>query len=528
MTRNKISRAIAVTAGLVSALSLLTPPIAAFAEQQPYEPALTQEEVAAIAPESVDDVEPLSDSASLSSDYCADDGDGVSLLASDATIRDVADLLADAIYNLDTELDISSYNLTRADTQRAYDIVSAEHPEYFYMPAVYPIGTTGDQIGYFTFFYYEGVENIPAMRERYELAVDAALSWTSPTWSDIENAKALNDYLVWETCYGYPSSGDKTVSHGSYGCLVNKRAVCDGYAKAYRDLCSRVGIKCAVTKSKELNHAWNIVTIGKHNYHVDVCWNDPILGANIGDYDDVMGKTMMRYFLYSDAGFKANGHRGWATSLRCDDATYDGREWQVYTGPVGATYGFSDVGASDWYVTSGILKYVIDNGIMHGYDSSLFGPNDSLTRAQFAAILYNRVGGDYPSNRNETGMSDVKANQWYTAAANWAVDTGAIGGYANADGSRSFAPDAPITRQEIVTILCNIAGGKLEGDGSDAKLSDYDDEDAVAGWAKDAMAQGVASGLIQGSGGKLRPSDRCSRVEGATFVVRAITELGII
>ena len=77
MTRNKISRAIAVTAELVSALSLLAPPIAAFAEQQPYEPALTQEEVAAIAPESVDDVEPLGDSASLSSDYCADDGDGV-------------------------------------------------------------------------------------------------------------------------------------------------------------------------------------------------------------------------------------------------------------------------------------------------------------------------------------------------------------------------------------------------------------------------------------------------------------------
>lgn len=266
MTRNKISRAIAVTAGLVSALSMLASPITAFAEQKPYEPTLTQEEVAATTPESVDGVEPLGDSASISSDYCADDGDGVSLLASDATIREVADLLADAIYDLDTELDISSYNLTRADTQRAYDIMSAEHPEYFYMPAVYPIGTTGDQIGYFTFFYYEGVENIPAMRERYERAVDAALSWTSPTWSDIENAKALNDYLVWETCYGYPSSGDKTVSHGAYGCLVNKRAVCDGYAKAYRDLCSRVGIKCAVTKSKELNHAWNIVTIGRHNY----------------------------------------------------------------------------------------------------------------------------------------------------------------------------------------------------------------------------------------------------------------------
>ena len=455
----------------------------------------------------------------------------ISLLASNASISALADDIADAIYDCETYLDVSSYGFDRDAVQQAFYLLRDEHPEFFYMPTCYPMDEGDGTIAYIDMRYDRfSPSEIPSLRSKYEAKVKEAVSWTSPTMSELEKAKALHDWIVRNVSYGYNKDSQYTqhdTARNAYGPIVKGRGICEGYAEAYKDFCHRVGITCDTVSSSEIRHEWNIVTINGQNYHVDCCWDDPII---VGSSDAGWNVNVSsRNFMMSDTRAQVTNHRGWKTSLRCTDPSYDNASWKQYWGPVSSsTYTFTDVEQNAWYVTSGVLSYVIDNGIMHGYDSSHFGPNDSLTRAQFAAILYNRVGGDYTSSRNETGMSDVKANQWYTAAANWAVDTGAIGGYANADGSRSFAPDAPITRQEIVAILCNIADGKLDSNGSDAKLSDYDDADAVAGWAKDAMAQGVASGLIQGSGGKLRPGDRCSRVEGATFVVRAITELGII
>lgn len=468
--------------------------------------------------------------AALDADTSSTD-QSISLLASNASISALANDIADAIYDCETYLDVSSYGFDRDAVQQAFYLLRDEHPEFFYMPTCYPMDEGDGIITYIDMRYDRfSPSEIPSLRSKYEAKVKEAVSWTSPTMSEFEKAKALHDWIVRNVSYGYNRDSQYTqhdTARNAYGSVVKGRGICEGYAEAYKDLCHRVGIKCTTVSSSEIRHEWNIVTINGQNYHVDCCWDDPIIAGSSDAGWNV--NVSSRNFMMSDSSAQATNHKGWKTSLQCTDTTYDNASWQQYWGPVStSTYTFTDVDQNTWYVTSGVLSYVIDNGIMHGYDSSHFGPNDSLTRAQFAAILYNRIGGDYPSNRNETGMSDVKANQWYTAAANWAVDTGAIGGYANADGSRSFAPDAPITRQEIVAILCNIAGGKLEGDGSDAKLSYYDDADAVAGWAKDAMEQGVASGLIQGSGGKLRPGDRCSRVEGATFVVRAVTELGIV
>ena len=464
-------------------------------------------------------------------DYTTDGNASISLLASDTSVSKLSEEIAQTIYDCETHIDVSSYGFDRDTVQKAFYLLRDEHPELFYMPTCYPMDDGTGIISYIDMKYDRfSPSEIPSLRSKYEAKVKEAVSWTSPTMSEFEKAKALHDWIVRNVSYGYNKDSQYTqhdTARNAYGPIVKGRGICEGYAEAYKDLCHRVGVTCDTVSSSEIRHEWNIVTINSQNYHVDCCWDDPII---VGSSDAGWNVNVSsRNFMMSDTRAQATNHRGWKTSLRCTDPSYDNASWKQYWGPVSSsTYTFTDVDPSAWYVTSGVLSYVIDNGIMHGYDSSHFGPNDSLTRAQFAAILYNRIGGDYPSNRNETGMSDVKANQWYTAAANWAVDTGAIGGYANADGSRSFAPDVPITRQEIVAILCNIAGGKLEGDGSDAKLSYYDDADAVAGWAKDAMEQGVASGLIQGSGGKLRPGDRCSRVEGATFVVRAVTELGIV
>ncbi len=77
----------------------------------------------------------------------------------------------------------------------------------------------------------------------------------------------------------------KNMPHTVYGALVDRLAVCDGYAYAYQLLCSYAGIPCATvigmsqqdaapTGDYQENHAWNMVRIGEDYYYCDPTWDD--------------------------------------------------------------------------------------------------------------------------------------------------------------------------------------------------------------------------------------------------------------
>ena len=99
--------------------------------------------------------------------------------------------------------------------------------------------------------------------------------------------------------------------------MYKRQAVCSGYARAYNDLLSRVGIEAEYVygyvgkASMETAHAWSLVTIDGIKYHVDVTFDDPV--------PDVKGRTMHTYFLVSDA--KLKDHIGY--NLHCTDTKYD-------------------------------------------------------------------------------------------------------------------------------------------------------------------------------------------------------------
>lgn len=64
----------------------------------------------------------------------------------------------------------------------------------------------------------------------------------------------------------------------AYGALVEGKAVCEGYARAFSLLCRRVGIPCTTVNGVDLStktaHMWNLVTLDGEPYHVDVTWDD--------------------------------------------------------------------------------------------------------------------------------------------------------------------------------------------------------------------------------------------------------------
>ena len=185
------------------------------------------------------------------------------------------------------------------------------------------------------------------------------------------------------------------------------------------------------------------------------------------------------------------------------------------TGSVNVTEMFTDVSHS--WADDGI-QYCVTHQLMSGIGNNLFGPKLTTTRAQIVQILYNLEGE--PKVSGTTPFTDLRQD-WYQDAVLWAYQTGVVAG----TSSTTFEPDLPVTREQIAVILMEYMTRvlKLERTWTPADLSIFPDADSVSDWAKDAMADAVALGLISGAsnGGQtyLEPQGSATREQVATILM---------
>ncbi len=186
------------------------------------------------------------------------------------------------------------------------------------------------------------------------------------------------------------------------------------------------------------------------------------------------------------------------------------------TGSVDVTEMFTDVSHS--WADDGI-RYCVTHQLMSGIGNNLFGPKLTTTRAQIVQILYNLEGE--PEVSGTTPFTDL-TQDWYQDAILWAYQTGVVAG--TGDGT-TFEPDRPVTREQIAVILMEYVTRvlKLERTWTPADLSAFPDAGSVSDWAKDAMADAVALGLISGAsnGGQtyLEPQGSATREQVATILM---------
>ena len=179
--------------------------------------------------------------------------------------------------------------------------------------------------------------------------------------------------------------------------------------------------------------------------------------------------------------------------------------------------GFTDVPGEDNWAHAGI-DYCVANGLMSGIGNNLFGPKLTTTRAQIVQILYNLEGE--PKVSGTTPFTDL-TQDWYQDAVLWAYQTGVVAG----TSSTTFEPDLPVTREQIAVILMEYMTRvlKLERTWTPADLSIFPDAGSVSDWAKDALADAVALGLISGAsnGGQtyLEPQGSATREQVATILM---------
>ncbi len=172
---------------------------------------------------------------------------------------------------------------------------------------------------------------------------------------------------------------------------------------------------------------------------------------------------------------------------------------------------FPDVSDTEWYIEA--IEFVCKQGLMAGYANGKFGPNDSLSRAQFAQLLYNKEGR--PSGSVTGKFTDVAPEQWYAGAISWAASKGIVGGY----GNGKFGPNDPITREQLAAMLWRYAGSPEPAN----TTLEYKDADKASSYARQALCWATEKGIVGGKPGKiLDPKGEATRAEAAQMVMKYI------
>ena len=186
------------------------------------------------------------------------------------------------------------------------------------------------------------------------------------------------------------------------------------------------------------------------------------------------------------------------------------------TGSVDVTQMFTDV-TKNWAYPG--IQYCVTHGIMGGMGDGTFAPTGTTTRAQIVQILYNLEGT--PAVSGTTPFTDLTAN-WYKPAILWAYQNNVVAG----TSPTTFDPDQPVTREQIAVILTQYMFNvlKMERTWTPADLSTFPDGAQVSSWAKEAMQDAVALGLINGTkapDGKvyLDPQGSAARQQVATILM---------
>ena len=276
--------------------------------------------------------------------------------------------------------------------------------------------------------------------------------------------------------------------------------------------------RCGETKTETIpklthEHSYKAVvtaptcTAKGYTTHTCACGN-----SYVDTYVDALGHAWDNGKVTKEPTATETGIRTF-TCTRCSATK---TETILATGSVDVTQMFTDV-TKNWAYPG--IQYCVTHGIMGGMGDGTFAPTGTTTRAQIVQILYNLEGT--PAVSGTTPFADLTAN-WYKPAILWAYQNNVVAG----TSPTTFAPDQPVTREQIAVILTQYMFHvlKMERTWTPADLSTFPDGAQVSSWAKEAMQDAVALGLINGTKASdgvvyLDPQGSAARQQVATILM---------
>lgn len=234
-----------------------------------------------------------------------------------------------------------------------------------------------------------------------------------------------------------------------------------------------------------------------------------------GDYNVRVGYSTMD--TCNRAGEKVALQTGKATvSVTGGTEKQDGDSFVVEEVPE-----FSDV-TGNWAET--YIRQAASLGLVEGYLGK-YRPNDTMTRAEFVTILWRAQGSPAPAGK--ATFTDL-TQDWYKEAVAWAEENKVVDGV----GNGKFAPTAPVTREQLVTILHRMAGKPM---GMELMLypvydQQYPDSGQIGAWAKPSLYWSIINGIYCGEnaveiGSQLAPRANATRAQIAVMIVRYLSKV---
>lgn len=185
------------------------------------------------------------------------------------------------------------------DVKKAMNMVHSDHPEIFWING-YSIssGIFDSEIEINVLNNYSSDE-LDAMLNEIKAAADTVISEIPLNADDFQKIVSVHDTLIRNTTYDTESAalGKNGLWGTIYGCLVNGKAVCQGYSEAFQYIMQLLDIPCGTVtgrawdsefytaldgETQSISHAWNYVMVNGKYYWVDVTWDDPDEGKVTG------------------------------------------------------------------------------------------------------------------------------------------------------------------------------------------------------------------------------------------------------
>lgn len=178
------------------------------------------------------------------------------------------------------------------------------------------------------------------------------------------------------------------------------------------------------------------------------------------------------------------------------------------TVPSMAETNFSDVAANQWYTSA--VESAVQNGLLSGYTDGTLRPNNTITRAEIAAVLTKAFGATEQGSLDR--FKDVQYSAWYYQAMSKAVNMGVYTG----DNNNNLNPNSPITREEAAVVISKAF--ELTHSGNDV-LAKFADKNEVSTWATSFVSALVENGYMAGNEkGQLNPKGNITRAEFAQIM----------
>lgn len=175
---------------------------------------------------------------------------------------------------------------------------------------------------------------------------------------------------------------------------------------------------------------------------------------------------------------------------------------------------FTDLAQYDW--AKDAIYHLAQEGVIQGTSETTFTPGNNIRRGDYILILTRMF--QLESKDTAEDFDDVAKDSYYYDA----IQTARALGIAQGDDNNRFRPEAPITRQDMITLTMRAAEitEYLPVDSAEANLSKFLDSNDVAVYAQESMKAAVGEGFIIGDQNLLNPLGYTTRAQAAVFAER--------